>query len=66
MVEVVLFQCYLVDNQHQQNPDVLYTFKTKPNKSYAYLLNVVPGNLVFLETYNTEFDKHSQIKILDH
>ena len=25
-----------------------------PNKSYAYLLNVEPSNLVFLKTYNTE------------
>ena len=28
-----------------------------PNKSYAYLLNVEPSNLVFWKTYNTEFDK---------
>ena len=28
-----------------------------PNKSYAYLLNVDSSNLVFLKTYNTEFDK---------
>ena len=28
-----------------------------PNKSYAYLLNVEPSNLVFLKTYNTEFDE---------
>ena len=28
-----------------------------PNKSYAYFLNVEPSNLVFLKTYNTEFDK---------
>ena len=27
-----------------------------PNKSYDYLLNVGPKNLVFLKTYNTEFD----------
>ena len=27
-----------------------------PNKSYAYLLNVKPSNLVFLKTYNTAFD----------
>ena len=26
------------------------------NKSYAYLLNAEPSSLVFLETYNTEFD----------
>ena len=28
-----------------------------PNKSYAYLLNVEPSNLVFLKTYNTEIDE---------
>ena len=28
-----------------------------PNKPYAYLLNVEPSILVFLKTYNTEFDK---------
>ena len=28
-----------------------------PNKCYAYLLNVDPSNLVFLKTYNTEFDE---------
>ena len=28
-----------------------------PNKSYAFLLNVEPSNLVFLKTYNIEFDK---------
>ena len=28
-----------------------------PNKSYAYLLNIKPSNLVFLKTYNTEFDE---------
>ena len=34
---------------------MLYTFT--PNKFYAYLLNVEPNNLVFLKTYNTEFDE---------
>ena len=34
---------------------MLYTFN--PNKSYAYLLNIEPSNLVFLKTYNTEFDE---------
>ena len=55
VVEVVLVQCNLVDNQYQQKPEVLYTFTS--NKSYAYLLNVEPSNLVFLKTYNTEFDE---------
>ena len=54
VVEVVLVQCNLVDNQYQQISDVLYTFM--PNKSYAYLLNVEPSNLVFLKTYNNEID----------
>ena len=54
-VEVVLVKCNSVDNQYQQKSEVLYTFT--PNKSYAYLLNVEPSNLVFLKTYNTEFDE---------
>ena len=53
VVEVVLVQCNLVNNQYQQKYEVLYTFN--PNKSYTYLLNVEPSNLVFLKTYNTEF-----------
>ena len=31
---------------------MLYTFT--PNKSYTYLLNVKPSNLVFLKTCNPE------------
>ena len=54
VVEIVLVQCNLVD-RYQQRSEVLYTFT--PNKSYTYLLNVEPSNLVFLKTYNTEFDK---------
>ena len=53
--KVVLVQCNLVDNQNQQKTEVLYTFT--PNKPYAYLLNVEWSNLVFLKTYNTEFDE---------
>ena len=55
VVEVVLVQYNLVDNLYQQKPEVLYTFMQ--NRSYAYLLNVEPSNLVFLKTYHTEFDK---------
>ena len=50
IVEVVL-----VKNRYQQKSQVLYTFT--PNKSYAYLLNIEPSNLVFLKTYNTDFDE---------
>ena len=52
-MEVVLVQCNLVDDPYQQKSEVLYTFT--PNKSYAYLLNLEPSNLVFWKTYNTEF-----------
>ena len=51
VVEVVLVQCNLLDNQYQQK---LYIFF--PNKCCAYLSNVEPSNLVFLETYKTGFD----------
>ena len=48
VVQVVLVQCNLVENQYQQKPHGLYTFT--PNKSYGYLLNVEPNNLVFFKT----------------
>ena len=55
VAELLLVQCNLVDNQYQQKSEVLYTFTR--SKSYASLLNVEPSNLVFLRTYNTEFDE---------
>ena len=55
MVEVILIRCNLVGNQYQQKSDVLYTFTS--NKSHAYLLNVEPSYLVFLKTYDTDFDE---------
>ena len=49
VVEVVLVQSDI------NKSEVLYTFT--PIKPYAYLLNVESNNLVFLKTYNTEFDE---------
>ena len=46
VVEVVLVKCNLEDNQYQQN----HFHTLLSNKSYAYLLNVEPSNLVFLKT----------------
>ena len=54
-LEVVLIQCNLADNQYQQKSEVLHILT--PNKSYAYLLNVKPSNLVLSKTYNTQFDE---------
>ena len=48
-------KCNLVDNQYQQMSEVLHAFT--PKKSFTYLLNVEPSNLVFLKAYNTEFDE---------
>ena len=56
MVEVVLVQSNIVHNQYQQkSSEVLYTFTR--NKSYTYLLNVEPSNLVFLKLFNADFDE---------
>ena len=41
-LEVFLVQCNLVDNQHQQKSEVLYTFA--PNKSCGCVLNVETNN----------------------
>ena len=49
---LVLVQCNLLDNQYQQRSEVVCTFK--PNKYYAYLLNVESSNLVFLKINNTQ------------
>ena len=55
VVEIVSVRCNLVDNQYQQKSEVLYTLTL--DTFYAYLLNVEPRNLVFLKTWNTEFDE---------
>ena len=55
VVKVFLVQYNLVDNIYQRKSEVLYTFT--PNKSYADLLHVESSNLVFLKTYNTDFDE---------
>ena len=55
MVEIESVQCNLRDNQYPQKSEVLPSFTL--NISCAYLLNVETSNLVFLKTYNTEFDK---------
>ena len=45
VIKVFLVQCNLVGNQYKQKSKLLYTFT--PSKSYAYLLNAEPNNLVF-------------------
>ena len=45
VAEVVLVKCKVVDNQYQQKSEVLHTLMSI--KSYDYLLNIEPSNLVF-------------------
>ena len=53
IVELVLIHCNLVNNNHQQNSLMLYTFV--PNKKFAGLLEISPPNHIFLKTFNSEF-----------
>ena len=39
------------------NKSLKYYALLGQNKFYAYLLNVEPSNLVFLKTFNIEFDE---------
>ena len=53
ITEVVLVHCNIVNNDHQQDSRVLYTFV--PNKPFDSLLEIVPTNFIVLETFNSEF-----------
>ena len=55
IVELVLVQCNLVNNDHQQYSRILYTFV--PNKTFGSLLEFSPTNQVFLKTFNSEFQE---------
>ena len=54
-VEIVLIHCNLVNNSYQQNSRILYTFV--PNKPFVSSLEISPRNLIFLETFNSEFQE---------
>ena len=58
ITEVVLVHCSIVNNNHQHNSRVLYTFI--PNESFGQLLDISPKIFIFLKTFNSEF---SYIKI---
>ena len=53
VIEAVLVHCNLVDNQHLPKYEILYSLRL--SKSYAYLSDVEPSNLV--KTYDTEFNE---------
>ena len=58
ITELVLVHCNIVNNNYQENSRVLHSFI--PNKSFGQLLDISPNNVIFLETFNSEF---SYIKV---
>ena len=55
ITEVILIHCNIVNNDHQQDSRVLYTFV--PNKPIGSLLEISPTNHIFLKTFNSEYDE---------
>ena len=53
ITEVVLVPCNIVNNNHQQDSRVLYTFV--PNKPFDSLLEISPTNHIFTKTFSSEF-----------
>ena len=54
ITEVALVHCNIVNNDHQQDSRVLYTFV--PNKPFGSLLEISTTNHIFLKTFNSEYD----------
>ena len=49
MVKIV--HCNIVNNNHQEDSRVLYTFV--PTKAFGSLLEISPTNHIFLKTFNS-------------
>ena len=67
ITEVVLVHCNMVNNDHQQDARVLYTFV--PNKPFGRLLDIYPTNHIFLKMFNSQYNEimvSSVIKIVTH
>ena len=55
ITEVVLVHCNILNNDHQQDSRVVYTFV--PNKLFGSLLDISPANHIFLKTFNSEYNE---------
>ena len=53
ITEVELIHCNIVNNEHQQDSRVLYTFV--PNKTFGRPLEISPTNPIFSKTFNSKF-----------
>ena len=50
---VVVVHCNIVNNNYQNNSRILYTFVR--NKLFGQLLDIFPGDFIFLKTFKSEF-----------
>ena len=55
IAKVVLVHCNMVNNDHQLDSRVLYTFV--PNKPCDSSLEILPTNHIFLKTFNSEYNE---------
>ena len=53
ITEVVLINCNIINNDHQEDSVILYTFV--PNKSFGQLLDISLKHFIYLKTFNSEF-----------
>ena len=53
IIDILLFDCNIVDKNNQQNSRVLYAFAL--NKSFDYLLDISLKNVIFLKNFDSEF-----------
>ena len=53
ITDVVLVHCNIVRKDCQHNSRVLYTFV--PNKSFGQLFDILPKQIKFFKTFNSEF-----------
>ena len=51
--EVVLFHCNIINNDHQHDLRITFTFV--PNKSFGQLLDISRKYFIFLKTFNSDF-----------
>ena len=62
ITEVVLVHCNIVNNNYQQNSRILYAFVS--NESFGWLLLLLPKNVEFLKTFDSEFS-YSEVWVTD-
>ena len=55
ITEVISVNRNIFDNDYQQYSRVLHTFV--PNRPFGSLLEISPTNIIFLKTFNTEFQE---------